>query len=110
MPVKFQSDWKSLNPNLAASRLHEILRGKTAVRLVNRGPEWSSDGRMTSETTTSATLNYVLYSVCEPIEAYPILRNAVYMLEASNDRVISPFTIKILLCNDGSHVFHINAW
>ena len=23
---KFQSDWKSLNPNLAASRLHEILR------------------------------------------------------------------------------------
>ena len=25
-PVKFQSDWKSLNPNLAASRLHEILR------------------------------------------------------------------------------------
>ena len=23
-PVKFQSDWKSLNPNLAASRLHEI--------------------------------------------------------------------------------------
>ena len=26
MPVKFQSDWNSLNPNLAASRLHEILR------------------------------------------------------------------------------------
>ena len=26
VPVKFQSDWKSLNPNLAASRLHEILR------------------------------------------------------------------------------------
>ena len=25
-PAKFQSDWKSLNPNLAASRLHEILR------------------------------------------------------------------------------------
>ena len=25
-PVKFQSDWKSLNPNLVASRLHEILR------------------------------------------------------------------------------------
>ena len=25
VPVKFQSDWKSLNPNLAASRLHEIL-------------------------------------------------------------------------------------
>ena len=24
--AKFQSDWKSLNPNLAASRLHEILR------------------------------------------------------------------------------------
>ena len=24
VPVKFQSDWKSLNPNLAASRLHEI--------------------------------------------------------------------------------------
>ena len=26
VPVKFQSDWKCLNPNLAASRLHEILR------------------------------------------------------------------------------------
>ena len=24
--VKFQSDWKSLNPNLAVSRFHEILR------------------------------------------------------------------------------------
>ena len=32
MPVKFQSDWKSIIPNLAASRLHEILR------LVNKGP------------------------------------------------------------------------
>ena len=26
LSVKFQSDWKSLNPNLAASRLHEVLR------------------------------------------------------------------------------------
>ena len=26
MPVKFQSDWNSLNPNLTVSRLHEILR------------------------------------------------------------------------------------
>ena len=25
-PVKFQSDWKSLNPNLATSRLYEILQ------------------------------------------------------------------------------------
>ena len=25
-PVKFQSNWKSLDPNLGASRLHEILR------------------------------------------------------------------------------------
>ena len=25
VPVKFQSDWKSLNPILAASSLHEIL-------------------------------------------------------------------------------------
>ena len=24
--IKFQSDWKCLNPNLAALRLHEILR------------------------------------------------------------------------------------
>ena len=24
--VKFQNDWKSLNPNLVASKLHEILR------------------------------------------------------------------------------------
>ena len=33
VPVKFQSDWKSLNPNLAASRLHEM-----SYHLVNRGP------------------------------------------------------------------------
>ena len=26
VPVKFQSNWKSLNPNLATSRLHEIWR------------------------------------------------------------------------------------
>ena len=26
VPVKFQSDWKSLKPNLATSRLREILR------------------------------------------------------------------------------------
>ena len=26
LPVKFQSDWKSRNPNLAALILHEILR------------------------------------------------------------------------------------
>ena len=26
VPVKFQSDWKSLNPNLAASSLREILQ------------------------------------------------------------------------------------
>ena len=26
MIVKFQSDWKSLNPNLAALRLHKVLR------------------------------------------------------------------------------------
>ena len=36
--AKFQSDWKSLNPNLAASRSC----GKTSVRLVNRGPEYHS--------------------------------------------------------------------
>ena len=26
VPVKFQNDWKSLNPNFAASSLHEILQ------------------------------------------------------------------------------------
>ena len=26
VPVKFQSDWKSQNPNLGASRLHDIMR------------------------------------------------------------------------------------
>ena len=26
VPVKFQSYWKKLNPNLAASRLHEIMQ------------------------------------------------------------------------------------
>ena len=39
VPVKFQSEWKSLNQNLAASRFREIL-GKTFVRLVNKGPGW----------------------------------------------------------------------
>ena len=37
VPVKFQSNWRSLNSNLAAPRLHEIF-GKTSVYLVNRGP------------------------------------------------------------------------
>ena len=37
-PVKFRSDWKSLNLNLLSSRLHEILR-YDSVRLVNRGPD-----------------------------------------------------------------------
>ena len=36
--AKFQSHCKSLNPNLAASRLHETC-GKTSYRLVNRGPD-----------------------------------------------------------------------
>ena len=36
LPVKFQSDWKSLSLNLAASRLREIY-DKTSYRLVNRG-------------------------------------------------------------------------
>ena len=35
VPVKFQSDWKSLKPNLAASRLCEILQ-KNVHSLVNR--------------------------------------------------------------------------
>ena len=26
LPVKFQNDWKSLQPNLVVSRLHEILQ------------------------------------------------------------------------------------
>ena len=30
MPAKFKSDWKSLNPNLMGSRLHEILRRQSA--------------------------------------------------------------------------------
>ena len=34
VPVKFQRDWKSLKPNLIASRLYD----KASVRLVNRGP------------------------------------------------------------------------
>ena len=37
--VKFQSDWKSLNLTLSASRLHKFLvDGKTPIRLVNRSP------------------------------------------------------------------------
>ena len=38
MAVKFQSDTIIMVSNLAASKLHEILR-KTSVCLVNRGPE-----------------------------------------------------------------------
>ena len=37
VPVKFQSDWKSLYPNLAASRLTRPC-GKMSVHLVNWGP------------------------------------------------------------------------
>ena len=40
--VKFQGDRKCLNPNLAASRLHESY-GKTSVSLVNRGHEFQVD-------------------------------------------------------------------
>ena len=32
VPVKFQSDWESFNPNLAASRLGEILRQDILVK------------------------------------------------------------------------------
>ena len=35
LPVEFQSDWKSLNPNLAASSLNEILRYEVCLF---RGP------------------------------------------------------------------------
>ena len=37
VPLKFQSDWKSLNVNLVASRLHEILQW-TSVRSMDRSP------------------------------------------------------------------------
>ena len=36
IPVKFQGDWKNLNPNHTASRLHEILHNKSYC-LTNRG-------------------------------------------------------------------------
>ena len=39
VPVKFQSNWKSLNPNLATSRDFTRSCGKTSYGLVNRGPE-----------------------------------------------------------------------
>ena len=39
VPVKFQSDWKSLNPNLAASRLHKILQYD--VRPLSEYRPWS---------------------------------------------------------------------
>ena len=45
VPVKFQSDQKSLNPNIVASRR---LHGNTYVRLVNRGP-WTLCGVYFSE-------------------------------------------------------------
>ena len=39
VPVKFESNCKSRNPNLAASRDFTKSGGKTPVRLVNRGLE-----------------------------------------------------------------------
>ena len=36
MPVKCQSDTTNMTPNLAASRLHEIVLCETSVGLVNR--------------------------------------------------------------------------
>ena len=41
VPAKFQSDWKSLNPNLAASDFTGSC-SETSVRLVNRCPEFQS--------------------------------------------------------------------
>ena len=37
VPVKFQSDWKSLNLNLVALSLHKRSCSKTSVHLVDRG-------------------------------------------------------------------------
>ena len=35
VPVKFQSDYKSIDPDLTVLRLHQVC-GKTSIRLVNR--------------------------------------------------------------------------
>ena len=43
MPVKFQSDWKSLNLTITVSRLHEILQSGS-VLLVNRAQEGANTG------------------------------------------------------------------
>ena len=42
VPVKFQSDWKSLNPNLAASRLYEILSQQHLPFITLRESPWTA--------------------------------------------------------------------
>ena len=67
MPVKYLSDWKSLNPNLTASRLYENL-GKTFVRLEKSGPDsgWCSH-IATAPGVWSPQPYYVMSSSCKHI-------------------------------------------
>ena len=70
MPVKFQSDWRSLNSNLAASILHEILRSGNCP-LSEYRPEyndrWIRRGEFIgniSFTTNTMTYTHVLAVPC----------------------------------------------
>ena len=73
VPVKFQSDWKSPNPNLAASRLHEIFR--TSYRLVNRGP-----GSCTNLSASPLPAVMVQQGDCEDI--YSAMFNQMLIISA----------------------------
>ena len=51
VPVKFKSDWNSVNPNLEASRLYETSRGADSWR-------YGDGGTVTMPTDDLAPLSY----------------------------------------------------
>ena len=60
VPGKFQTDWKSLNPNLAAPRYFTRSCGKTSIRLMNKGPGYgylSATGAITKNTEKKTKKN-----------------------------------------------------
>ena len=78
LPVKFPSDWKSLNPNLAPLRLCVRFCGKMYVRLVNRGTGIDTNDNHPVTDSVSFTLPYL-----QDVWACPRLQHTVADLSGS---------------------------
>ena len=65
VPIEFQSNWKSLNPNLAASKLQRSC-GKTSIHQVNRGPgPWKfPHGHLIAKHTMRMNLQATIKPLC----------------------------------------------